>query len=280
MKNIIWLASYPKSGNTWCRTLISNLTVDAEVHINDLKTDSIASKRDMFDALTLINSSDLSYDEIDVIRPQVYNSYAKEAAQTLYIKVHDAYTLNLDQQPIFPQESSRGVVYIVRTPLDVVTSYAAHSNATIDETIAHLGDHDHCMSNKTTGISTGNQFRQKLLTWSEHVLSWTTQMAIPLLLVKYEDLHNQPVDTVIKLAEFCGITHDKASVLRAIELSQFNRLQQQEKEAGFREKPQFMQTGFFRKGIIGSWQEELSSAQANQIIADHHQVMQQLGYLP
>ncbi len=275
--NIIWLASYPKSGNTWCRALISNLLNETIVNINQLQTDGIASARSSFENATLINSTVLSYDEIDIIRPQVYNHLSNSSQKPLYIKVHDAYTLNTANQPIFPAHATKGVIYIVRNPLDVAISYAAHNNSSIDKAIELLNDSSHCMSAKTTGVS--NQFRQKLLTWSEHVNSWLTQTEIPLLLIRYEDLHTQPQETVAQLAKFCGLAADDANVAKSILNSDFKNLQSQEQQDSFREKPQNMEK-FFRKGLAGGWQNELTSAQIEAIINKHNSVMQQLGYLP
>lgn len=274
--NIIWLASYPKSGNTWCRALISNLLNETTVNINELQTDGIASARASFENTTLINSAMLGYDEIDMMRPDVYIYQSESSDKLLYIKVHDAYTLNTKNKPIFPVNASKGVVYIVRNPLDVAISYAAHNNSSIDKAIELLNDSSHCMSVKTTGVN--NQFRQKLLNWSEHVNSWLTQTEIPILLIRYEDLHTKPKETVAQLAKFCGLKADTASVSKSILNSDFKNLRSQEQQLSFREKPQNMKN-FFRKGIIGSWQNELTAAQIETITNMHRPMMQQLGYL-
>lgn len=275
--NIIWLASYPKSGNTWCRTLITNLSHNTESNINKLQTDGISSSRGHFENTTLINSAHLSYDEIDNIRPMVYNYQSNLSNKTLFIKVHDAYTQNSDDQPIFPAKASKGVIYIVRNPLDVAISYAAHNNSSINKAIELLNDSSHCMGAKKTGV--GNQFRQIMLNWSKHANSWLSQSEIPLLLIRYEDLHNKPLSTIMELAKFCDLPSDEDSIIKSLQLSDFKNLQQQEKENGFYEKPQNMQN-FFRKGVVGSWISELTPAQIQSITDVHSSMMQQLGYLP
>ncbi|MCP5028332.1 MAG: sulfotransferase domain-containing protein, partial [Actinomycetia bacterium] len=84
MKPIVWLASYPKSGNTWFRTFLANLLRDDEdpVDINELRTGSIASARNPFDIHTGLEASDLTQDEIDLLRPGVYRRMAEMAEHT------------------------------------------------------------------------------------------------------------------------------------------------------------------------------------------------------
>ena len=79
MTRTIWLASYPKSGNTWLRMLLANLSSkDTPADINDLpERGGIASARGPFDHLTLIDSGLLTFDEIDALRPRVYEELAR-----------------------------------------------------------------------------------------------------------------------------------------------------------------------------------------------------------
>ena len=107
MTRTIWLASYPKSGNTWFRMLVANLSANdgKPVDINDLPERSgIASAREPFDHLLLIDSGLLTHDEIDCLRPRVYEELARgaeddeydvpeDAPPVRFVKVHDAYTL-------------------------------------------------------------------------------------------------------------------------------------------------------------------------------------------
>jgi aryl sulfotransferase len=103
----IWLASYPKSGSTWFRMLVANLSAQDSkpVDINDLpERGNIASARGPFDHLLLIDSGLLTHDEIDCLRPRVYEQLAQGAADDEYdsrektvpvrfVKTHDAYSL-------------------------------------------------------------------------------------------------------------------------------------------------------------------------------------------
>ena len=110
MNNIIWLASYPKSGNTWFRIFLSNLLNEKEepADINKItSTHGIASARHLFDELTGIEASDLSQNEADLLRPGVYKLISDEARQTLFIKAHDAYKFLPDKSPLFPPSADR-----------------------------------------------------------------------------------------------------------------------------------------------------------------------------
>jgi len=91
-------------------------------------------------------------------------------------------------------------------------------------------------------------------------------------------MKQNPLDTFEKAVKFSGLKYDKKQIQKAIELSAFENLQNQEKEKGFREKSAASKA-FFRKGKIGSWREELNSEQVKQIISDHGGIMQRFGYL-
>lgn len=278
MNRIVWLASYPKSGNTWFRVFIANLTSDSDqpIDINALHTGGIASARDPFDRYAGVEASDLTAEEIDRLRPEVYLQMAADAEETRYQKVHDAYTLSSAGRPLFPAEATRGVLYFLRNPLDVAVSYAHHSGRDADTAIRWMGQGEHCMCGGPRRLS--SQLRQRLLTWSGHVLSWIDQGAFPVCVVRYEDMRFDTEATFTRAARFAGLPDDPERVRRAIELSSFEELQRQESEHGFNERMPRADS-FFRKGQVGSWRESLSGEQAARIIADHRPVMARFGYL-
>lgn len=281
MKGIVWLTSYPKSGNTWFRTFLTSLIneEDKSPNINELKTNGIFSKRKIFDDIVGFESSNLTFDEIDNLRPEVYENIAERAEKELYIKVHDAYTYLKDGRSIFPSNNEKAVykaIYIVRNPLDVAVSISFHTSVNFNKMIENMGDRNFCFSGNESRLQ--NQLRQKLLTWSEHVESWTSIKDIEVLLVRYEDMKEKPLETFSKAVEFIGLNNTKEQIQRAINFSDFDKLKKQEEENGFKEKPRKMDS-FFRKGQIGDWREHLTKDQVNKIINDHRKVMQDLGYL-
>ena len=284
----IWLASYPKSGNTWMRVLLANLAADGDqaVDINRLPG-GIASARAPFDRLTLIDSSLLSHAEIDALRPRVHAAQAagdvasdddEERVADLpvrFVKVHDAYVRTSNGEALLAgAHAASGAIVIVRDPRDVAPSLANHSRFGIDEAIAFMNDAGACFSGRTDRAHL--QLRQRLLTWSAHIASWLSQTDIPVHLVRYEDLQADPVATLRAALDFAQHQASDAAIGRAVRLSAFDGIAAQERQSGFREAPS--QRRFFRRGTAGAWRDELTPAQVARIEEDHAAMMRQLGY--
>lgn len=277
MNNIIWLASYPKSGNTWFRTFISNLIneKDESISVNNLKTDGIFSSRQLLDNMIGIESSDLTCDEIDRLRPLVYNDLATRLQKNLYIKVHDAYTYLKDGTPLLGTTNAK-VIYIMRNPLDVAVSFANHSSKDFDTVIKNMGDENFAFCKNKNELA--NQLRQKLLTWSKHIESFEKAFEIPIHFVRYEDMKLEPVKTFKDAVRFIGLDYSEEEVKEAVLKSDFKKLKEDEKKNGFKEKPSKVES-FFRKGEVGDWKNHLTEEQINKLIEDHKEVMRRFGYI-
>jgi hypothetical protein len=278
MGNINWLASYPKSGNTWVRIFLANLMVDNDtpVDINELQEFSIASNRDAFDELSGLSSSDLTLDEIERLRPHVYEVQSESTTEKLFLKIHDAYVYTCEGIPLVSTKATNKALYIIRNPLDVAVSFAHHLGATNEKAVENMCNEQFAFCNKT--IKLHKQLEQKLLSWEKHVLSWTQQQNIPVKVVRYEDLLNLPESTFTSIVDFFELDYSKSQVLSAIQNSSFSELKKQEDTHGFIEKsPQAK--SFFRKGKAGLGKEELGEELANKIITCNESLMQQFGYL-
>jgi hypothetical protein len=277
MRGIIWLASYPKSGNTWFRIFLENLLGDQRrlLEINELDGTAIASARGIFDDNVGIEASDLDFDEIERLRPDVYLKLAELSEEALYMKVHDAYTSVEEERFLFPVESTAGVIYLIRNPLDVAVSFAYHLGIDYDRAIMNMADEGYTFCGTEERLY--SQLRQRLLSWSSHVLSWT-QSGIRTHIIRYEDMKLEPYKTFEGAVRFLGLKYEKERINRAIVSSAFKRLQQQEKESGFKEKSPNAEL-FFRNGESGSWRGELTGEQAERIIKAHREVMIRFGYL-
>lgn len=278
MNPTVWLASYPKSGNTWFRTFLANVLQGGEepAYINELRTGTIASARPPFDVFTGVEASDLTPDEIDVFRPDVYRRMAHRAERTGFHKVHDAYTVTAAGEPMFPADCTRGAIYLIRNPLDVAPSYAHHAGHDVDWAIAKMGDESHAMAAGRGHLN--GQLRQLLLTWSGHVESWVDRPPFPVEVIRYEDMLDEPEATFARATRFAGLSDDPELIRRAIAFSSFDEVKRQEDEHGFGEKNP-RSASFFRKGVSGSWRDSLTADQAAQVIADHRDVMERFGYL-
>lgn len=277
MAELIWLASYPKSGNTWFRSFISNLISeqDEPVNINAMLTDGIASSRDLFDDWTGIEASDLTFDEIDLIRPDIYTRVIDDADRNLYVKIHDAYTYLPDGRPLFPRHKAKAI-YLIRNPLDVAVSFSYHSATTIDKAIASMGNDEFAFCSGNNRLY--NQLRQKLLSWSSHVRSWVDNDIMPVEVIRYEDMRNQPRETFKRAVAFIGLDYNDDKIMRAIQFSDFKVLKEQEEKNAFKERPPRAES-FFRQGKSGDWVNHLTDEQVRRIITDHKEIMERFDYL-
>lgn len=278
MKEIIWLASYPKSGNTWFRAFLANLRSESEEpsKINELRGAPIASSRGTFDDTIGIESSDLTSDEIDRLRPRLYEHLAQDFEETQFMKVHDAFTKNPDGLPLFPDSVTKGAIYLIRNPLDVAVSLAHHSGTDYRKSIEKMGNSEYALCSRPNKLH--NQLRQRLLSWSEHVQSWIDEPAFPVCVIRYEDLKLRPLETFENAIAFAGLDYNQAKIPQSVERSRFEELQRQEDRDGFRERSPRSER-FFRKGEVGSWREELDADLAVDLIRTHREVMVRFGYL-
>ena len=276
-KNIYWLASFPKSGNTWFRIFLANYLNDSDkaISINEIGTGSIASSRVMFDEVSAIGSSELLQDEIDMLRADIYREFSNELKEASYNKVHDSYIL-VNGKPMFPSEISAGVIYFVRNPLDVVLSYANHSSIDIDKSIKSINNPKHALAKSKKGLN--NQLQQQLGSWSQHVKSWTEQKEIPVLVMRYEDMLDDTYNVFKKALEFLNLDFDETKFTKAIENSSFKVLTQLEEKDGFKEKP-LKTEKFFNTGKSGNWKEALNKDQIKLIEENNREQMLKFNYL-
>lgn len=277
---VIWLASFPKSGNTWLRILLANLFLSKEKpqDINEIPSyGNISSGRVSFEEITLLDSTLMSHEEIETLRPRVTEILLREMADPCWIKVHDAYTLTRLGEPVLGVNTARAAIYIVRDPRDVAVSFAYFLNISLDESIAILNKPNIALQVSQKGLSP--QLRQKLCGWSGHINSWLSQKDFPVHVLRYEDLSRTPIETFRKVLDFLGGMVDMAEIERAVTYSSFSKLQEQELFQGFKEYPAKNSVPFFRSGKVGDWRQHLSEAQAKLIEEIHAEQMLHFGYL-
>ncbi|MDF1572512.1 MAG: sulfotransferase domain-containing protein [Bacteroidales bacterium] len=277
-RKIVWIASYPKSGNTWFRLVLSHLLEknDIPLNINNIYSASIASSRVHFDNISGVSGSDLTSEEIDAIRPEIYRRMAVESEDLIFKKVHDAWTINEAGKQIFPTDITKAVVYMIRNPLDVAVSYAFHSGTNFANIIEDMSNSKHALADKPGKLH--NQLRQKLLNWSEHVISWIDSSGMPVKVIRYEDLIENPFKEFSTAFNFIGMNYEAEDLIRAIKNSEFSKVSQQEEKFGFKEKPLQMSL-FFRKGEPGDWKNHLSVQLADEIRKKHSDIMKRFNYL-
>ncbi len=277
MSKIIWLASYPKSGNTWFRAFLSNLRHDSDtpVSINALDGASAAS-RELFHDAVGIQSSALTPPEIERLLPTVFESIAAHSEGALFLKMHDAYTRTRDDHSRVPEQATQGAIYFLRNPLDLAISFAHHLGTDIDTAIERMADETHALADDPGRVH--RQLRQPLLSWSSHVLSWLEGPGFPVHVIRYEDMAQAPTETFAAAACFAGLPCDPGHLDKALRFSAFAELQRQEQAYGFVDRPARARS-FFRQGQVGEWRTALSVGQVARIVSDHGTVMKRFGYL-
>src|SRR5438477_2055149 len=140
---IVWLASYPKSGNTWTRAFVHNLihvtsgTAQAQ-QINDLNQFSMGSAaKPFFEEVLGFAPTNQHRDQIAAARARVQQHVADAVEGLIFIKTHQGLVVDRGHVTINFAVTS-GAIYIVRNPLDVAISYAHHLGRSIDRAIEFM----------------------------------------------------------------------------------------------------------------------------------------------
>jgi len=273
---IVWLASFPKSGNTWFRCFLSAL-MDGTVEINQLQTDGIFSSRHLLDVTFDIDGRLLDEQEVKNRMPKVIRFYAERRQKLLFCKIHDAYSINAKEQPIIPADVTHKAIYLIRNPLDVVASYANHNSCSKDRAIKMMNKKNGYLARQKNGFNVNNQLPQLMYDWSGHADSWHDQKEIEVLTVRYEDMKHKGLETFSKVIADLGLEVSEADIAKAIELTKFDKLKKAEEEKGFQEKS-VSSPSFFRKGKTGGYKEELTPGQIALICEAHGETMQRFSY--
>jgi len=270
----VWLVSYPKSGNTWLRILLSNYRREtpgpADLNEPLVGTQTHLSRHG-FDEAIGIPSSDLCEAELVQYRYQFHAHFIQKFSGTSFTKVHESYHGPHGAQSVFPADRRCKVVYLIRNPLDIASSFAHHENCSIDEIIKRMANQDAMIHHGETA------FPEHIGPWDRHVSGWTEQGELPVLAIRYEDMLADPHDAFSRIIDFSGLALDRTKLDHAIQTSGFDALQAQERATGFIERP-LASTHFFRNGRSGAWKEMLSDRQRDQILCDHEATMQIFGY--
>ena len=288
---IFWIASYPKSGSTWLRAVLTNYLQDGDegASINALVGKWGLSSRGNFDELIGLDSADLRPDEVALHLPR----FRELLADTLsarrqrdcaggggprsphFAKTHEAFQ-GLSGGARFSPAGTAGAVYLVRNPLDVAVSYAHHLQWSVDRTLERMANPAVHEVPAIRGIRTLLPSPSRM--WSEHVASWLEQKTLPTSVVRYEDLLADPHAGFGRIVRFAGLEWQAERLTRAIDHAAFPRLRAQEAEQGFDERQQTAPT-FFRAGVAGGWRDLLTRSQVQAVVDAHGPMMARLGYL-
>ena len=274
LPQILWLASFPKSGNTWVRIFLHNYLwgLSEPQDINDLGLISGDSDLRWWRSLTN-NPTQLKSADVLRLRPQVQAMLAASDQGDIIAKTHFP-VYDSKNRMMFDLAVGAGAIYILRNPLDVCLSLAKFWDSSLDRTIAFMAAEDFHGNDKEDGVWEfyGN--------WSRHVESWTKTGESSILVLRYEDLLQDSLANFGRLAGFLdGRNPDPTRLANAVNFSSFDRLKRAEDAAGFKEQGAEGRP-FFRKGQAGEGAKVLTKTQIDWVVRDHGEVMQKFGYLP
>ncbi|QNI55396.1 Sulfotransferase [Synechococcus sp. BIOS-E4-1] len=279
-----YLASYPKSGNTWCRVFITELiklagdNTGEELNLNqDIETGAIASSRLWLDDQLGVNSCDLSFSELDLLRGHAGASAWLFAEGERFHKVHDAFqSPDSRGRPVVSTTGCSGVVYILRHPEDVAVSLSHFFSWPLGRCVDFLLDANAALvPGERFG---GHQVRQYMGRWDQHVRSWADQTQLPVLIMRYEDMLAKGLETFTELATFLGLPNDDHLIDQALENTSIEKLKKLEEDVdGFAEKPVGCER-FFRSGRTGEGAEQLSIEQRKRLAKGLSDTMKRFEY--
>jgi hypothetical protein len=275
MSSIVWLASYPKSGNTWVRAFLQNYISDSHKptdinRLNEYFADE--SKPYWYSPHTDQPLAELELVDICRLRAKAHVDIAASRQGTIIVKTHNLHG-EYDAYPLHNMSVTAGAVYVVRNPLDIVLSIADHFGISIDEAIVFVNEEGTATPTDEANVAS------VLGSWTNHVTTWTHDQGDNLRIVRYEDLLAKPGKTFGGIASFLGLAKDPARLKQAIRHSSFDALRKQEKQSGFVERSPNSKR-FFRSGRQNQWRTLLKQQQVEAIVDANREQMKRFKYLP
>ena len=272
-KSIVWLASYPKSGNTWLRVFIANYLADSAEPVSINQVHELGTGDALLEHYRAVVGMGLDVTDVAStmrLRPKVLQGIVSNGADVNLVKTHNIRNTAWGVE-LIPPQYTRSAIYVMRNPLDMVLSYARHyglSHEKATEAICHPGN----------GLAADKRaVGQLLCSWGEHVACWTHSAPYPLLVLRYEDLLLKPEPEFARVIEHFGMKVDKERLKRSIQHSSFDQLQQQEKQQGFIKRRDGDYT-FFGRGQSGVWRDELAPELVKYIRQRNKRMMKKYGY--
>jgi hypothetical protein len=274
MGNIIWLASYPRSGNIWLQSFLHNLLNQAQhaptaEEIGGFCTPETAALHFMApDSRPL---GEWSWQEVAARRGAAHKAITELRSDNVFASTRAALAES-GGAPTITMDYTAAAIYLVRNPLDLAVSLAAQGEQTIDQAITRL---------ETEFLSkNSDQFAYECHgSWSTHVLSWTQQRHAGLHLLRYEDMLSAPENAFSPLATFMGLDVPPERLAQAIHFSSFSELAAEEKKSAAR-TGSGPPGGLLRVGKSEQWRDVLSADQARRIVEFHGEQMERFGYIP
>ena len=262
---IFWIASYPKSGNTWLRTLISSYYYSKD----GIYDNSIIKKIGQFPEKRHFNK--FEYDQNVVTDTSRLWLKAQENInkdnQLRFFKTHNVFG-SLNNQKFTNRQNSIGCIYIVRDPRNVITSLKNHYEMNDEQALKWMANEKQFIYDVQNLEKDGYSDFQFISSWETNYKSWTVQKQIPFMIVKYESLLKETYVVFKDIVEFInkttGINNkiNKERLKNSVQSTSFNKLKENEKKHGFSEAILSKKTNkkipFFFLGPDNDWKKILS----------------------
>lgn len=269
-KNLItWIASYPRSGNTWVRAFLTAYFNQGEVNINSIM--QTGDKESVYYGPILDTPiSERSMEDQAMIKPAAMMRMLEAAGDNIILKTHDA-NVDIAGVPQIPSHVTRAAIYLARDPRDVALSLMNHYKlSSLDTAIDQMLQQDFMTRFPDKGLIVPQ------LSWKMNIGSWFQKTNFPLFTLRYEDLISQPFDKFSEIVHFLKIDYDANLVKKCMAATQFDKLQSQEKKTGFREG---VGATFFHKGQVQRWKTDMDKSHQVRIEKACADEMKALGYL-
>lgn len=283
---IVWLASYPKSGNTLLRSMLSAYFFSKD-GVSDF---DLIKNIKQFPTIELFENMGIDVKkEEEVIKNYInVQAFYNKKNSVQFLKTH-SYLFNIKNHGFTDLNNSLGSIYIVRDPRNVVTSLANFYNISPEEACDNMiksyripGDLSLKSGSERTTLYIG--------TWALNFNSWKSfKFQDKYLLVKYEDLINQKEKTFIKVLHFIfrlkkKIPHINLDKIKnIISSTSFSKMKKKEQEEGFHESSTNEKTkekiSFFNLGPHNDWKNLLEPKLIRRIEKAFEKEMKELGYL-
>ena len=278
---IIWIASYPKSGNTWIRSLLgAYLYSDNGIFNFNLlnKIDQFPDKR--YFEFFLKDFKDIKKVSTHWIAAQDRLNLFND--KTIFLKTHNA-LCTIENKRFTNKNNTKAAIYVVRDPRNVITSLSHHYDMNIEESFNFLTDRSISLVDRKLH----SDVKTIIGDWSNNYQSWRNLKFAPILIVKYEDLIIDTKKTFLSilnfLKNFIDIKIEENKILKTIESCSFDRLSKNEQIEGFAEsvysKKKVKKLNFFYLGKKNNWKNLLNPKIEKKIRKAFEKQMKELGYI-